>query len=366
MFTRCKRPVIVYGGGVRGAEKEAREFAERAGVPVLLTWRGLDLIPSDHPLVVGSFGTHAPRYGNFAIQKADLILVVGARMDTRTTGHPPSLFAPNARIVMVDIDKGEIDKLGRAEAIVEDAKTFLSRPVESGDFSEWRNTIARWKTKYPVAIGEGLDPYSVIRRLSDLAEPGDVVVTDTGCAFAWTAQTWEWKEGQRFIHAFNQTPMGYGLPGAIGAHYATGKRVLLIAGDGSLMMSIGELATVAGHKLPIKILLINNQGHAMVRQTQREWLGAKYPSTSIEGGLTFPDFVKVAQAHGIPASRMGDRDVKAIHWLLGQEGPGFLDVPVDPDCDVVPKAKFGLPIHDQLPLLSREELTEELNAAVGV
>ena len=334
-FKPYKRPLIIYGEGARGAE--VKEFAEKANVPVLLTWRGLDLLPSKHHLVVGTFGTHAPRWGNFAVQNADFLLVVGSRLDTRTTGTPLSAFAPNAKIVMVDIDSAEIEKFGsRVEGIVEDSKTFLSRPVESGNCADWLGLIRYWQRKYPVS-NEG--PYKIIKNLSDACIPGDIIVTDTGCALAWVAQVWEWKKGQRLIHAFNQTPMGYGLPAAYASHYASGQRILAICGDGSLMMSLAELATIAGKKVPVKIILLDNKGHSMCRQTQREWFGGKYPSTSVEGGLTFPDFEKMKSAFGV------DMEVYQI----------------DPEADVVPKATFGKPIHDQAPYLPREELAAQMD-----
>lgn len=344
---RAKRPVIICGAGVRlaGAGVDARMLSQKLGIPVAPTWGALDMFPTDDPLTIGSFGTHGNRHGNFAVQNADWILAVGTRLDTKATGTPVESFAPHAKIFMVDIDRAEIAKFGnRVTGYVSHAAIFLQAMLERvqavqwhegtfPDFSPWLETIEEWKDSYPVSSH---GPYRIISDLSDAAKPGDIICCDTGCTVAWIAQAWRFKEGQRLLHAWNQTPMGCGLPMAIGAHYATVQPVLLITGDGSLMMSIGELATIKG--LPIRIALLNNEGHAMCRQTQREWMGGTYPATSLEGGLKFPDFTAVAKAFGV----------------------NLTEYFIDPDADVVPKVKYGDPNHDGHPLLPRAELDAQM------
>ena len=347
-LNNAKRPVLIAGAGVRLANacEEIRQFSRLLGIPVAPTWAALDIFPSDDPLTIGSFGTHGTRYGNFAVQNADWILAVGSRLDSKATGTPVDSFAREAKVIMVDIDQAEIDKFSsRVTGICQDAKQFLTGQLALSHpgFPAWLKRIEEWKTRYPICPPsyeqeQGVNPYVLIRDLSRQAREGEIVCTDTGCAVAWVSQAWKWKSGQRFIHAFNQTPMGYGLPAAIGAHYATGKPVLLVTGDGSLMMSIGELATVAGNNLPIKIVMLDNKGHAMCRQTQREWMGATYPSTSIEGGLRFPDFRALAKAFKV------DMTVYDIH----------------PDHDVIPKTRFGRPNEDGHPLLPRDEFRAQM------
>ena len=373
------RPVLIYGAGIHlsGAEKEAVDFAHRMRIPVCPTWAALDLLPSDDPLCVGSFGTHGTRAGNFTVQNATHIQVFGSRLDSKATGTPVESFAPKASIVMHDIDQREIDKFnGRVTGICRDVKeSFQNIYAMEPAPQEWLDQINRWKIKYPVVRKEyyeeqGVNPYVFISQLSEETPEGTVVCTDTGCAVAWVSQAWKWKRGQRFIHAFNQTPMGYGLPAAVGAAFA-GKKVVLVTGDGSLMMSIGELATVAGHKLPIKIFLLNNQGHGMCRQTQREWLGSTYPSTSIEGGLTFPEFRKVALGSGISKTwaiytmqkkKEFDTPQEVIQKALECSGPALVEMTIHPDHDVIPKVKYGHANHDAHPLLPPEELEEQMCA----
>ena len=375
------RPVIIYGAGIHlaGAKQEAVDFAHKTGIPVAPTWGALDLFPSDDPLVIGSFGTHGTRAGNFAVQNATHILSVGSRLDSKATGTPIETFAREAQITMVDIDQREIDKFGdRVTGLCEDAKVYFETNIVPLPDVAWLAQIKRWKEKYPVVLPEyeqeeGVNPYVFLRELSHVCEEGEIIVTDTGCAVAWVSQGFRWKKGQRFIHAFNQTPMGYGLPAAIGAHYATGKRVVLITGDGSLMMSFGELATIGSKKLPIKIVMFNNQGHAMCRQTEREWLEGKYCATGLPD-LSFPQFRRVAWDCGLATWIVDESDYanekrrvqkdslkQVLEAFMSDVSKAcFMEVVVSPDADVVPKVKYGYPNEDGHPLLPREELKEQM------
>lgn len=359
MFEGAKKPLLIFGWGIHssGTEKEAIEYARKMNIPVVCTWAAADLFPHDDTLYIGVFGTHGVRAANFAIQNADVIVSVGSRLDTKATGTPASDFAPKAKVYMVEIDETEINKfkkLGREViGIHKGAMSFFIQNTsreQQPEYAEWLHTIAVWKKLYPPGMEtDGLDPYKVMEDLSDLLKPDDTIVTDTGCSLGWLVQAFKFN-GQRLIHAFNQTPMGYGLPGAIGAAFATGKRVVLVTGDGGLGLCAAELATVSRHNLNIKIVLFNNKGHAMCRQTQRTWLGGEYPSTSHDGGLATPDFSAVAQAYGIRTS-------SGIEGLLDDiDGPAFLNLDIPYDCQIVPQVRFGRPLHDADPFLPREEL----------
>lgn len=359
MFEGAKKPLLIFGWGIHssGTEKEAIEFARKLNVPVVCTWAAADLFHHDDPLYIGVFGTHGVRAANFAIQNADVIVSVGSRLDTKATGTPASDFAPKAKVFMVEIDEAEINKfkkLGREVAgIHKGAMSFFIQNTpreQQPEYQEWLEKIHGWKRDYPSGMEtEGLDPYKFMEELSDLLKPEDTIVTDTGCSLGWLVQAFKFK-GQRLIHAFNQTPMGYGLPGAIGAAFATGGRVILITGDGGLGLCAAELATLHRHSLTIKIVLFNNRGHAMCRQTQRTWLGGEYPSTSHEGGLATPDWNAVAAGYGI-------RVANGIEGLLDDiDGPAFLNLDIPYDCQIVPQVRFGRPLHDADPFLSREEL----------
>lgn len=365
MFEGIQRPILIYGYGIHcaGAGKEAVEFAERTGMPVCLTWGAIDLFPYKHPLRVGGFGTHGVRYANFAIQNADLILSIGSRLDSKATGSPVSGFAPKAQIHMVDIDEFELHKFKshpRFKTLLQmEAKNFLLERLAvepQGQFPEWLERINYWKRMYPAVLptyyAEPNNPYVFCEKLSDYVGKDDVIVSDTGCSLGWMMQAYKFK-GERFIHAFNQTPMGYGLPAAIGAAFATGKKVVLVTGDGGLAVNVTEFATLARHQLPVKVVLFNNRGHAMCRQTQRTWLGGTYPSTSHEGGLATPDYEAVASAYGIPTHRSAGS-------LFSHDGPGFLNLDISHDYQITPQVRAGRELHDADPLLPRKELEEQM------
>ena len=260
---RSERPVIIAGWGVRlsHAESEFFEAARLLQFPILPTWAVTDMFPSEYPLLVGTFGTHGSRSGNFAVQNADLILVIGSRLDTHETGSPPSSFARQAFKIVVDIDPAELDKFATLgininSSFCVDAAEFLKalsaklQSVELPDIQPWRNKIAIWQNQYQPIQQRYRDelevnPYIFIDTLSLLTKPGDIIISDTGCALAWTAQGYSFKRSQRFLHAFNNTPMGYALPASVGAALAEPDcGIICITGDGALQMNIQELATL--------------------------------------------------------------------------------------------------------------------------
>lgn len=381
VMRQAKRPVIIYGWGVHlaHAEDEARALARALNVPVAMTWAALDLLPADDPLAVGGFGTHGVRFANFAVQNADAILSIGSRLDTKATGTPPATFAREAKIMMVDIDRAEIGKFKSLGVnlhlgIQAEAKGFIGAMLgRLGDTvlpkrPEWLAQVLDWKHRYPACLPAyaseiKVNPYWLVKKLSEAMGENEIIFSDTGCALAWMMQAFEFKSGQRFFHAFNNTPMGYGLPGAIGASFARpGVRILCMTGDGSLQMNIQELVTIVRHKLPVKILLINNHGHSMVQQTQEMWLGGNYYATSVEGGLAFPDFVAVARAYGIQAEivELNSAIPSALAKMFASEGPYFLNVEIAPKHRVIPQVKFGRPNEDADPLLERTEFLSNM------
>lgn len=370
------RPTMILGWGIRlaCAAADARRLVDRLGVPVLPTWPALDLIPSSHPLVVGAFGTHGTRYGNYTVQNADLVIAIGARLDTREAGSPYSDFARGAKKIVVDIDRAELNKLPKfglkADLLIHaDAGEFIRAltqriaGVPLPDFSPWTRQIADWRRRYPICAPQyyaerDVNPYVFMQHLSNASRPGELFVLDTGCALAWTCQSFQFKDRQRLFHAFNTTAMGYALPAAIGVSFATGGGpVTCIAGDGSLQMNIQELATLMRHNLPIRLFLINNHGYSMVQQTQEQWLNGRYEATTVEGGLAFPDFVKVAEAYGFPTVTIdcNDHVEERIREAYEGNGPVFCNVEIRPDHRVIPQVKFGRPIEDGEPLLDRAE-----------
>ncbi len=277
LLRQAKRPVVILGWGVHlsGAEKEALKFVEKSKLPVAPTWGLRYLLPAIHPQLIGAFGTHGTRYGNFAVQNSDLILSIGARLDTRQAGSPHWTFARGAKKIVVDIDPTELKKFKKLEMGVDleinwDAKDFLEVlnrkiiGVKLPQISAWQKKIADWKEKFPVFRKEyfkdsDVNPYVFIKMFSDEVLTNNIIFADTGCSLAWLLQAFEFKKGQKLFSAFNNTPMGYALPASIGASFAINKKsIICVTGDGGLQMNIQELITVVKHNLPIKIFLFNN------------------------------------------------------------------------------------------------------------
>lgn len=381
----ANRPLFIFGSAVKDITS-AKIAMLNLGIPCVTTWGALDHF-GDYPLAFGGFGTHGVRNANFMVQNADYIVAVGTRLDTKATGQPASAFAPKAKLVMVDIDEAELGKMSRIgrplhRAILSDSGTFLSALAnEASNYAsynyavdgpcwesvmggKWVEQCVRWREEYSPILSvyrqEKLNPYSFVEALGGVLNPDDVIVSDTGCALGWMAQGFKFK-GQRFLHAWNNTPMGYGLPAAVGAAFATGRRVILITGDGGLAVNITEMATVARHNLQIKTILFNNRGHAMCRQTQRTWMGGEYPSTSHEGGLATPDYRAVAEAYGIPSYSCDSLEEAtqyegALTKLLYPQGPGFLNLNIGDEYQISPQVRAGKLLHDADPLLPREEI----------
>ena len=381
LLAAAHRPVLALGWGVRlaKADAETRQLAEQLRFPVVTTWAVADFLPHDHPLAVGAWGTHGTRHANFTIQNADLVLSIGSRLDTKATGSPPSTFAREAKKIIVDIDGAELNKFARyglhADLLVQaDAREFVMalserlRGQDRPDYKAWWKRVEGWKQRYPVCPASfykevSVNPYVFVKELSRAIPEGATIFVDTGCAIAWMMQGFEFKEGQRLFHDFNNTAMGYALPASIGSSIALGgKPVICVTGDGSLQMNIQELITVLRHKLPIKIFLLNNHGHSMVQQTQEQWLGGKFYATSVEGGLAFPDFVKVAAAYGFPTSHAEtNAELPAkIAEAWQANGPFFCNVEIPSDYRVVPQVRYGRALEDSEPLLDREEFLENM------
>ncbi|MDD5108734.1 MAG: thiamine pyrophosphate-binding protein [Candidatus Omnitrophica bacterium] len=379
LLRHAKRPVVILGWGINlsGAEKEVLKFVEKSGLPVAPTWGLRYLFPASHPQLIGAFGTHGTRYGNFAVQNADFILSIGARLDTRQAGSPHWTFARGAKRIVVDIDPCELKKFKKLKMKIDlevnaDAKDFLEllnrkiTGIKLPQISAWQKKIAQWKEKFPVFRKEyfkesGVNPYVFIKMLSDQALPGDVIFADTGCSLAWVLQSFEFKKGQKLFSAFNNTPMGYSLPASIGASFAINKKpVICVTGDGGLQMNIQELITALKHKLPIKIFLFNNHGYGMIRQTQDQWFCSRYEASTIESGLAFPDFIKVAKAYGYKTVNiLKAKDMhKGISETLHSKGPVLCNIEMHLGHSVIPQVKFGRALEDGEPLLERKHFFE--------
>jgi acetolactate synthase I/II/III large subunit len=371
LLNGAKRPVILVGGGVRiaRAAKWLRRLVQLTQIPVVVTYAGKDAFPNDHPSYAGFIGNYGHRCGNFTVANADVLLVLGSRLDTRTTGSSPQLFAREATIIQVEIDPYELNQRVKCQhPVLADLRVFLEYLVQelgespSLDIAEWLGRVNSFKSQFPWFPREHkpsdsqVDPYVFMEALSEELGEDDIVVADMGQTRVWALQMLSVREEQRFFTSVGMAPMGYGLPAAIGASFAwPGRRVVCLAGDGGIQLNIQELQTVFFHQLPVKIFIINNASYGMVKQFQQFYFDGRVFGTG--EGYSCPDFSRIAESYGIPTATLQDTsDIRqGIRSILDEEGPFLANIIIPSDTSVIPKVRVNHPIEDAEPLLDREE-----------
>ena len=350
LINEAERPVIISGHGViiSGAEGEVRELSRRAQIPITFTLLGLGALPSDDPLNLGMLGMHGTAWANLAVSRSDLVIAVGMRFDDRATGKPDT-FAPQAKIIHIDIDPAEIGKNIRADIpIVGDAKLVLQellKFVEPRSHEEWLSQIEEWRKLYPIEIPEDeeLPPQFVISKISEVMESDGIVVTGVGQHQMWTALLLKHRHPRGLVTSGGLGTMGFELPAAVGAKVGCpDKEVWTVAGDGGFQMTVQELATVVQEKLDIKIAIIDNGYLGMVRQWQELFHERRY----VASRLVNPDFVKLAEAYGIPGLRVMKKEevVPALLKAKEYKGPFLIDFVVEPEEKVFPMVEPGAPL----------------------
>jgi acetolactate synthase I/II/III large subunit len=386
-ITNAKRPVILAGTGIRAAHAVAEfdELFHRLGVPVTTAWTH-DLIASDDPLFCGRPGTIGDRAGNFTVQNADVLLILGSRLNIRQISYNWKSFAPHAFKIQVDIDAAEFHKptIQPDMAINCDLKRFLQellRQCEAGDYrpgvhAPWLAWCRERVQRYPVVEdrqrqpGPPLNPYFFVEQLSTKLAEDDVIVCGNATACIVPFQTMRLRKHQRLISNSGSASMGYDLPAAIGTAFARpGKRVICLAGDGSIQMNIQEFQTVVHHHLRLKIFVLNNSGYLSMRMTQSGFFG-RLTGESASSGASLPDMVKVACAYGIPSIRIDRQSQLAqIDLALAADGPALIDVVLDPNQEFEPRSRARqLPdgqivspnLEDMYPFLEEIELKDNV------
>ena len=377
LIEKAERPVVILGAGVKigDAETETKNLIERLGIPVALSWGGIDILQYDHPLRIGEFGVSSTRPGNFAVQNSDLIISLGSRLDTRQIGNCPKTFARGAKKVILDINYKELYKNRGIKIDVSlnyGMRDFLNnikdKKIETQNLSFWKNKIEIWKEKYPACLPkyfeqkEKVNPYVFIDVLSDKLKEGDIITVDTGNNLSWTMQGFKIKKDQRLFSDLGHASMGYALPASIGACFANDKNpVICITGDGGLKMNINELETIVKHNLPIKTFLFNNHGYGMIKQFQDVWFDSNYKASSIEGGLGDTNLLNVAKAYGIKTFQIDNHlALNKIDDVLNYKGPALCNLELELNAPVIPKLEFDKPIEDSSPLLDRKEFRENM------
>ena len=391
-LNKSERPLLFAGNGIRlaRAEKEFHELRRLLNIPIAATWCAADLVPSDEPLYVGRPGSVAARGANFALQNSDFLLAMGVRLDFAITGYAPDKLAREAHKVVVDIDAAELGKLHPhiEQPVCADARAFLTEMLRQRsailprDRSAWDDRCADWKHRYPVVTDEHRNPdtqvsiYHLAEVIGAETDAKDQMVSGSSGAgieiFLLACPT---RTGQRIYHTAGLGSMGFGLPMSIAVCLAAGRRqTICVDGDGGFQFNIQELETVARLNLPIKFFVLNNDGYASIRASQKNYFGQASIGCDRPTGLTVPNLEKIAAAYGIHSALIADqrnlrRDVRAV---LDMPGPVLCDVHVIPDETRAPRLSsmqkadgsfVSRPLEDLWPFLDRNEFLSNMIVA---
>lgn len=390
-YKESKRPVIYAGNGIRiaNAVEQFRCLIKELDIPVVTCWDSIDLMATDDMNYIGRAGIMGDRPGNFAVQNSDLLIVIGSRLNTYQVGYQLESWARDAYVIVVDVDEKELKKptIRVDYPICCDARVFIEtflkqlqrkKRVEAL-YEQWNEVCRNWKRKYPVIQARQIlqktpiNVYHFIDQLSRNLPDGAITVVANGSASVVGSQTYYIKENDRFIMNCGMSSMGYDLPAAIGACVANDRKaVYCLAGDGSIQMNLQELQTIVSNDLPVKIIVINNQGYQQIRITQTNLFAGEFVGVGPDSmDLGFPDLGKIAGAYGIPYAKCNDKSVlmNKIGWLNKTEKYCLLEVCCDTKQFFEPKSAtkrlengelFSPPLEDLAPFLTREELEENM------
>jgi len=362
LINEARKPLIIAGRGViiSGAYTELKQLAETAQIPVTTTLLGVSCFPESHVLSLGMLGMHGMACANMAVDTSELIIAIGMRFDDRATGKV-STFAPDARIIHIDIDPAEIGKNVRVDVpIVGDVKTVLSalnKQIASTEHVEWLEQIDEWRKQLPstdIRDSESILPQYVVRQICEATKGEATIITGVGQNQMWAAQHYWYDKPNTLISSGGLGTMGFGLPASVGAKVGRpDDTVWLIDGDGSFQMTIQELATIAQERLAIKIAIMNNGYLGMVRQWQELFYERRYVATPLSG----PDYVKVAEAYGIPGTRVTQKIevIPAIEQAMAEQGPFLIDFAIEPEENVYPMVPSGASLAEMLEEPKKEE-----------
>lgn len=353
LIKECKKPLIYSGGGVMSSvgHKELREFAERLQMPVATSLMGIGGFPETHELSTGLIGMHGSKASNMAATECDLLITIGARFSDRVTSSIDT-FAPNAKILHIDVDPAEIGKnVASYSSIIGDAKVILIRLielVERQEHTEWLEQVAKWKEefRFDYQRDESLRPQFIMENIYEQTKGDAIITTEVGQHQMWAAQFYKYTEPRTYVSSGGLGTMGYGTGASIGAQMGMpNKQVVHIAGDGSFRMNCNELATISYYKVPVIIIIMNNSVLGMVRQWQTIFYDGRYSETTLDRG---PDFVKLAEAYDIKGYDIFSQEdfQNAFKKALESDEPAVLNCHVGENEKVLPMVAPGAPIND--------------------
>jgi acetolactate synthase-1/2/3 large subunit len=386
LIFKAKKPLIITGNGIHLSNSEAifYQLKDKLQIPIISTWTSKDLMNQNDSLYIGNFGLLGERAANFAVQNADLLLILGSRMSIPNVGYQSNLFSPKSIKIMVDIDENELKKptIKIDYPINKDLRFFFIhllsklKDKEIPKWNEWATKTQSWKLKYPVFQPEyktntkHINSFYFIEILSSKITDNNIIVTDMGTSYTCTMQALQMNGKARLFTSSATCSMGFGLPGAIGAYFADPtKDIILIAGDGGLQMNIQELQTINHYKIPIKIFLLNNNGYLAISLMQDNLFEGKYIGSNPQSGVSNPDFAKLASAYGFKTYRIDNNTEleKNINNILSEEGPTFCEIKMVENQLLIPRVQsskdengkiISNSLENMFPYLSEEEMKE--------
>ena len=373
-FKKSNKPLILLGNGIRlgKSTKLIKNFIKKNQIPYACSWGVTNLFKSEDKLNAGSFGVAATRFGNFALQKSDLLLCIGIRLGTQIVGNDPKKFSPNSKKILIDIDPNEfksqrLPKIDiKINSNINDFMTRISKKkinLKTKEIQKWKKIINDLKVKFPVLSKKNyiknkfVDPYYFFKNLSFFVKNNSTFIPDASANLIWTYQAFEILKKINMFTAFNHSPMGYSLAASVGAYFGDkSKLITAIIGDGSVPMNVQELETIKNYNVNVKIFVINNRGYSLIKQTQETWLNSRYAAVDKNSGLSLPDNCKIANSYGIKSIIINNHNElkQKLKKIYKKKGPLLIDVRIDPKSRVAPKIDFGKPLHDMSPRLSNK------------
>jgi acetolactate synthase-1/2/3 large subunit len=361
MLLKAKRPVILAGNGINIANvvDEFRSFVNLAGIPVVTSMIGRDVLPEGRGRNFGFAGAYGNRSANFILSNSDLIISIGSRIDCRQTGSNLKVFAENAKILRIDIDSGELtNKIKEDEiAVVADLRKIIS--ILNTAVLDVKDKHEKWittcnKVQEELSLSDSQYETDIIKQFSYVVPDDFIITTDVGQNQVWVAQSFSIKDKQKMLFSGGHGVMGYSLPAAIGAYYGSRKNVICFNGDGGLQMNIQELQFIVRENIPVKVVLINNNSLGMIRHFQEMYFESNFVQTKKDGGYTAPNFEKISDAYGLSYVSVNSiEEISKCEAMLVDDKPCFIEIGLTDTTYVFPKLAMGRPIHDQEPLLDR-------------
>lgn len=387
-ISKAKRPLIITGNGIHLSNTEDifKEIIDKLRIPAVSTWTSKDLFNWYDRLFIGNFGLLGERAGNFAVQKADLLLILGSRLSIPNIGYNSKLFSPNSTKIMVDIDKYEMEKSTlkidyKVESDLSEFLPILNKNIPNSlpDWEDWIEETWTWKNKYPVYQQEykenidKINSFHFIEILSQHLRDNHVVVTDMGTSYTCTHQTLKTNGKNRLYTSSGTCSMGFGLPGAIGTYFGNpDKDVILITGDGGLQMNIQELQTVVQNNIPLKIFVLNNNGYLAISLMQDNLFKSDYIGSTPDSGVSSPDFCAIGEAYGIETVRFyNNQDLEGgLQAVLDYEGPIICEIMMPEHQLLIPRVQskkdkdgniISTSLENMFPFLPDKELKQVMS-----